>query len=138
MGIPIGPVGKRGWGGGVWFFLEASYKGLTAFQLHDTCLDVHGEILQVHGAGQCQGDSGKRRELNDAGVIDWGDCCSYYQKPVISFEVKEVRELVFCEPIHVYVLISNMEMEAQRDKVGCLRSHRVSGTSVFLWSLSGF
>lgn len=61
---------------GAWFFLEDSCKRLTAFQLHDTCLDIHGEILQVHGAGQCQGDSGKRRELNDAGSTHQGDCAS--------------------------------------------------------------
>lgn len=31
-----------------------------------------------------------------------------------------------------------MEMGAQRDKVARLRSRRASGTSVFLWILSGF
>lgn len=53
------------WEMGAWFSREDSCKGLTAFQLHDTGLDVHREILQVHGAGQCQSDSRKRRELND-------------------------------------------------------------------------
>lgn len=55
---------------------EASCKALTAFQLHDACLDVHGEILQVHGAGQCQGDSEERKEFGDAASADQGSCAS--------------------------------------------------------------
>ena len=73
MGISAGPMGK---GGSDFFKMEASCKGLTAFQLHNTRLDIHGEILQVHGAGQCQGDPGKRKELNDAGSTDQGSCAS--------------------------------------------------------------
>lgn len=67
----LGPQGK-----GSLVLLEASCKGLTAFQLHNARLDVHGEILQVHGASQRQGDPGERKELNDAGPTDQGSFAS--------------------------------------------------------------
>lgn len=97
MGISASPVGK---GDSNLVLLEDACKGLTALQLHDTRLDVHGEILQVHGAGQCQGDSGKRRESNVAGSTDQGSCTSILvtarnQLTRRGRGVKEVRKLVF-------------------------------------------
>lgn len=45
------------------------YTGLTAFQLHDARLYVHGEVLQVHGAGQSQRDPGERREHRECQTV---------------------------------------------------------------------
>lgn len=35
---------------------------LTALQLHDAGLHIHGEVLQIHGAGQDQSDSANQQE----------------------------------------------------------------------------
>lgn len=36
-----------------------SLETLTALQLHGACLDVHGEVLEVHWAGQNEGEPGR-------------------------------------------------------------------------------
>ena len=43
---------------------------LTAFKLHSAGLNVHGEILQVHRAGQDESQSETERETERARVRD--------------------------------------------------------------------
>jgi hypothetical protein len=86
--------------------------------LHDTCLDVHGEILQVHGAGQCQGDSGKKGELNDAESTlreGWASILVTSRKSVVQ-DWEGGRELGLTEYVHVHSQVPDMEMEAQRGR----------------------
>lgn len=102
--------------------------------MHDTCLDVHGEILQVHGAGQRQGDSGKRRESNDAGSTDQGSCASIlvnYQKPLNSERSRGQggQGTNVCAFPHFRYVNGAQRDEGHRELIELL--------SVFLWSLSG-
>lgn len=44
---------------------------LTAFQLHCTCLAVHGEVFQIHGTGkgQCQPGKQEQQHHNGTGMV---------------------------------------------------------------------
>lgn len=48
---------------------SVTLQTLTAFQLHCAGLDVHGEVLEVHWAGQNEGQSEQEQERSDISLL---------------------------------------------------------------------